>query len=154
MSQLKSHDLADLDKYFQGNEAGYVLDFSNKTFADFFAEYLDVDIDNEEYSKEGTSKDKRLKYYLKIVDDKTALETITALEKNKSNTIFANNPKHTSALLDKIENIKNRLSDSNDAILIEKIVRPVSYDSKKYIEYLSRINKLKSIDPHKRGYDF
>jgi hypothetical protein len=43
---------------------GYVLDFCNRTFAEFFAIELGVDIDDPKYSVEGSSKAKRLRYFL------------------------------------------------------------------------------------------
>lgn len=43
---------------------GYVLDFSDRTFAEFFAEY-GVRIDDPRYSQQGTSKAKRLRYFLR-----------------------------------------------------------------------------------------
>jgi len=43
---------------------GYVLDFSDRGFATFFREH-GVDIDDQRFSIEGTSKAKRLRYFLK-----------------------------------------------------------------------------------------
>lgn len=46
-------------------EGGYVLDFTNSTFAAFFAEH-GVNIDDPRYAVEGHSKAKRLRYFLRI----------------------------------------------------------------------------------------
>ena len=43
-----------------GMGSGYVLDFSDKTFAAFFREEISVNIDEQRYSADGTSKAKRL----------------------------------------------------------------------------------------------
>jgi len=43
---------------------GCVLDFSDRTFAEFFAEH-GVQIDDPRYSQQGTSKAKRLRYFLR-----------------------------------------------------------------------------------------
>ena len=43
---------------------GYVLDFSDRTFGEFFAEHR-VQIDEPRYSQQGTSKAKRLRYFLR-----------------------------------------------------------------------------------------
>ena len=43
---------------------GYVLDFSNRTFAEFFAEF-GVDIDDEQYFAQGSSKANRLRTFLR-----------------------------------------------------------------------------------------
>ena len=44
---------------------GYVLDFTDRTFAEFFRDY-GVQIDDPHYSAEGGSKAKRLRYFLRI----------------------------------------------------------------------------------------
>src|SRR6185503_7926463 len=59
MSNPRSIDMRLLDDVFEMG-AGHVLDFSDRTFREFFADELDVDIDDLAYSKEGTSKAKRL----------------------------------------------------------------------------------------------
>lgn len=77
-SRIRSMDFQVIDKVF-GMEGGYVLDFSNRTFADFFREELGVDIDHPRWEVQGDSKGKRLRYYLKQADCKTALNTLHAL---------------------------------------------------------------------------
>ena len=57
---------------------GYVLDFSDRTFAQFFAEELNVDIDNPVYSRNGNSKGKRLRCFLQTVDKSTVIRTLNA----------------------------------------------------------------------------
>ena len=42
-ARIRSMDIRIIDMVF-GREGGYVLDFSNRTFADFFLEELGVDI--------------------------------------------------------------------------------------------------------------
>ena len=69
MSTLRSIELSLIDQIFKGPDKGYVLDFSNRTFSDFFARELDIDIDAQHYVRGGTSKGKRLRYFLSIVDD-------------------------------------------------------------------------------------
>ena len=43
---------------------GYVLNFSDRTFATFFQEELSIDIDDPKYSMMGGSKGKRMRYFL------------------------------------------------------------------------------------------
>ena len=62
-----------------GMGGGYVLDFSNKTFADFFIEELEINIDNPRYDTEGTSKAKRLRFFLKSSDPQIRIRTLLAL---------------------------------------------------------------------------
>ncbi len=67
MSNIRSLDMKFLDDLFEMN-SGYVLDFSDHSMARFFAEELNVDIDDEAYREHGTSKAKRLRCYLNKVD--------------------------------------------------------------------------------------
>ena len=71
-------DLPVLDKVF-GMEDGYVLDFSNRTFAEFFREELRVDIDHPRWAVQGGSKAKRLRYYLRQAPPRTVVDTLSAL---------------------------------------------------------------------------
>jgi hypothetical protein len=58
---------------------GYVLDFSDRTFAEFFSGELGVNIDDQRYSAEGTSKAKRLRCFLKISEPHVRVRTLLAL---------------------------------------------------------------------------
>ena len=71
-------DITIIDRVFD-MEGGYVLNFSNRTFADFFHEELGVDIDDPRWAAQGGSKAKRLRYYLRQAKAKTALDTLNAL---------------------------------------------------------------------------
>jgi hypothetical protein len=79
MSTIRPVELDMVDLVFRGGERGYILNFSNRTFGEFFALELDVDIDAEIYKREGTSKGKRLRGFLTIVDDGTAAKTLRLL---------------------------------------------------------------------------
>lgn len=67
----------DLVDFIRGR--GYVLDFSDSSFAAFFASELDIDIDDPVYAQQGGSKGKRLRCFLQVVDDATAIRTLRAL---------------------------------------------------------------------------
>lgn len=80
MSSLRTIDLMvvdDLVEFIRGR--GYVLNFSDQSFSQFFATELDVDINDPTYAVNGGSKGKRLKCFLQKVDDRTALQTLKAL---------------------------------------------------------------------------
>jgi len=61
-----------------------VLDFSDATFSDFFASELKVNIDDPKYAAHGGSKGKRLRYFLQVCDDATAVRTLTTLWEHRS----------------------------------------------------------------------
>jgi hypothetical protein len=78
MSNIRALDMMVIDDIFEMN-GGYVLNFSDRTFARFFAEELDVDIDDPEYTKHGGSKGRRLRCFLQTVDRPIAARTLHAL---------------------------------------------------------------------------
>lgn len=57
-------ELRVIDRVLESS-GGYVLDFNDATFAAFFAEH-GVSIDEAQYRVEGSSKGKRLRYFLKV----------------------------------------------------------------------------------------
>lgn len=79
MSAIRPGELDTVALVFRGGKRGYVLNFSNRTFGEFFALELDIDIDAEIYKRDGTSKGKRLRGFLMIVDDGTAAKALRLL---------------------------------------------------------------------------
>jgi hypothetical protein len=80
MSSLRTIDLRtvdDLVAFVRG--PGFVLDFSDASYSEFFATELGVDIDDPTYSDLGGSKGKRLRRFMQKVDDSVALEALKAL---------------------------------------------------------------------------
>jgi hypothetical protein len=67
MPSLKRSEMRFIDEVFNMKD-GYPLDFSNRTFAEFFEDELKVDIYAETYSQRGTSKANRLRCFLEIED--------------------------------------------------------------------------------------
>ena len=62
MPTLRQRDMLTVDDLFIKD--GYVLDFSNPRYATFFREEVGVNIDDPQWSIEGGSKGKRLRYFL------------------------------------------------------------------------------------------
>lgn len=75
---IRAMDMRLIDDLFDMG-SGYVLDFSDRTFAEFFDTELGVDIDRPYYRAEGTSKAKRLRFFLKVSDAPTRVRTLRAL---------------------------------------------------------------------------
>lgn len=78
MSRLTTIDMMLINQLFE-SDAGYVLNFSNKTFAEFFANDLFIDIYDPKYERSGTSKMNRLRCFLQTIDAPTAVRTLRAL---------------------------------------------------------------------------
>ena len=78
MTNIRTIDMPLLDDLFEMG-GGWVLNFTDRTFAQFFAEELNIDIYDSMYSKNGTSKGKRLKCFLQTVDKTSVVKTLLAL---------------------------------------------------------------------------
>ena len=61
MSSLRPVDLSLIDEILRGGVKGYGLDFSNRTFGDFFVRELDINIDAPRYITFSSGKDNELK---------------------------------------------------------------------------------------------
>lgn len=78
MASLQAHEMRFLAETL-GMEDGYVLDFTDRTFAEFFALDLAIDIDDPGYQIHGTSKAKRLRAFLQQADDPQAARALRGL---------------------------------------------------------------------------
>jgi hypothetical protein len=76
--KLKSIDIKLLDEIFEMG-GGYVLDFSNRSFSEFFNEELGINIDNPAYDVNGISKAKRLHFYLRQTSTDNVIKVLLAL---------------------------------------------------------------------------
>lgn len=156
MSGLRTIDLREVEAlvdFMQG--PGYVLDFSNATFAQFFASELSVDIDGPTYADTGGSKGKRLKRFLQKVDDRTALKAlnaiwdyrVTLLQRVETADPVKNAEARYTALV-------KRLGGKPDEAQGPQEAPKPAFDSAKIDALSSEIIALSSLDPQARGYRF
>ncbi len=68
-----------------GMGSGYVLDFSDRTYSQFFDSELQVDIDQQKYHFGGSSKAKRLRTYLELEPPHIAGRALRALWLHREN---------------------------------------------------------------------
>jgi hypothetical protein len=52
-----------------GMSGGYVLNFTDRTFAEFFADTVGIDIEDTKYNRQGTSKAKRLRTFWSVEEN-------------------------------------------------------------------------------------
>ena len=74
---ISTLDLRVIDRVLEMS-SGYVLDFTDRTFTAFFAEH-GVHIDEPQYFSDGSSKAKRLRYFLKNASPLSAGKILAAL---------------------------------------------------------------------------
>jgi len=76
MSSLKFHEKPIFEKLL--DRGGYVLNFSDRTFSEFFREH-NVNIDDDKYKFNGQSKMKRLRAFWEVEPDTLVGKVLTAL---------------------------------------------------------------------------
>jgi hypothetical protein len=86
--------------------SGYVLNFSDVSFAQFFEEH-GIDIDEPQYSQMGTSKAKRLRFFLKTSQPSVAGAILTALLEHR--LVMPRTEKPDAAVVDAYRRILVRL---------------------------------------------
>ena len=74
---ITSLDMRVVDNVLEMGD-GYVLDFSDRTFAEFFSDH-GVQIDDARFSVDGTSKAKRLRYFLRNAQTPLSGQILAAL---------------------------------------------------------------------------
>lgn len=156
MSKIKQIDLLVVNELFERKgEPGYILNFSDKSFAQFFARELGVDIDDQKYHQNGKSKGKRLRYFLEVSDDDLAARTLEALWEYRSALITHSGktdevPNAHKKLLDLV----HKLRGGAPAAAAPKPTKlPVLADAVVAI-LRQELLDLSCLDPHPRGYAF
>lgn len=76
--KITSHDIKIFNQLFK-TTPGYILDFTDRTMREFFEEELCINIEDETYFEDGTSKAKRLRCFIKKTNRDTVLKVIIKL---------------------------------------------------------------------------
>lgn len=117
MSDLTGKERRKLEKMFR-MENGYVLEFSDHTFNDFFHDY-GVEIDDERYKVEGTSKAKRLRAHWRLDENHIVGRTIKALiERENDGTQLDDTGLD---LIDSCRRIANRLLSDQPVVELDTL---------------------------------
>lgn len=148
--KIKSQDKKLFDRIFK-SETGYLLDFSNRTLAEFFEEELNIDIENDLYKVEGdsNSKAKRVHRLLDKSDQSTVLCVLDSLWAYKLQTA----PAEAKCVLADYHHLRKRISTASgedaSGSRAAKAYRGVDYDA-----LTSELDAIKWLAPQPRGYRF
>lgn len=152
MAKLRSRDMMTVDDLFIKD--GYVLKFSDATYATFFREELNVNIDDQKFYAEGGSKGKRLRYFLRTVDDALAVKTLKALwDYRELMRERAKEEETVSRAHDRLLEILAYLGDAPIPPKPQPVATPV-IDPAKYSELQSGLMALSAMSPQARGFAF
>lgn len=154
MTNIRSLDMMFLDDLFEMG-GGYVLNFSDRTFAQFFAEELNIDIDDPIYAVNGGSKGKRMRCFLQTVDKPTVVRTLNALWEYREAI------RQRSGRVNEVENAQGRLMtlisrlEGKNASTSTPGLPPVpAFDRQKLAQIKADLIGLSSLAPQVRGYAF
>lgn len=142
MADLSTNDKKILEKLFQ--ITGYVLNFTNRTFADFFKDDLGVDIYADKYGINGTSKANHLRAFWEIEDNELVGKSIKKLIEYIENQILLSELKKEDFSLELISRGKE-ISAKLRGFMSEETVITEDELSKRDFKDIS-ITKLK-LDP-------
>lgn len=78
MVSLKRSEMRIIDDAFDMH-GGYVLNFSDRTFAEFFEDEFNSEIYQEKYAFNGTSKAKHLRAFVECEDEYTVAQVLRKL---------------------------------------------------------------------------
>jgi len=154
MANLRTIDVVFLDDVFDMS-GGYVLNFSDRTFSQFFSEELSIDIDDPIYARNGGSKGKRLRCFLQTVDKPMVVRTLNALweyrEAMRQRSGQADKIENShSRLLSLINRIEGRTGNSQASIQVPS----PSLNRLRLAQVKNDLVALTSLEPHNRGYAF
>jgi len=161
MPVLRPIEMTLIDSLF-GMNSGWVLDFSNPTFAEFFTHEVGVDIYDQAYERNGTSKGKRLKTFLQIGQKVAVVKALAALWEyredarvNRGEVETVNNAKERlSAVIQRLGGspITSPVAAANTASVLQPIVKgPTASVLAKLEEDFSDLYQL---NEQARGYAF
>lgn len=154
MSAIRTIDLRFVDElvnFVRGT--GYVLDFSDASFSEFFACELNIDIDDPRYAEHGGSKGKRLRCLLQVADDATAIRTLQALWEHRVAFLARtgnSDPVHNAE--GRLLTLIQRLQGVGPAALGEP-PKPAT-DTARLLALRDELNAMHALSPQQRGYAF
>jgi hypothetical protein len=153
MPNIRAIDMMFLDDLFEMG-GGYVLNFSNPTFSRFFADELNVDIDDPMYAEQGGSKGKRLRCFLQKVDVPTVVRTLKALwEYREAIRQRDEKPETVQNAQGRLLSLINRLEGKPDAQLAGQAPKP-AFDRPKLLVLRNDLIGFTQLTPQARGYAF
>lgn len=155
MSNLKSSEIETIRQIFE-SDPGYVLDFNNRTFSEFFWNDVGVDIDDPTYFDSGKSKMKRFRTFLQKAQKQAVVLALNELwsyrqkmmqRKNQSDTV----PNAANDLAKIVERLGGDPSAiRSNSVNQERDKRQIKGFSELYRDF----NKIQIMDPKSRGLAF
>ncbi len=155
MASFRTLEMDLLEDLFE-MRGGYVLHFSNRTFADFFADDLGIDIYATQYERNGTSKANRLRCLLRAEEAPIVVRVLQALwEVREVARERAGHPERVPRARQRLDQLIARLGGK-----VQEEPAQASGSSRRQPSQpeinalLSELMALPAMEPHPRGYAF
>ncbi|MEG3143758.1 restriction endonuclease [Sphingomonas sp. RT2P30] len=155
ISSIRAIDLKIVEELVEfARGVGFVLDFSDGSFADFFRTELGVEIDDPKWRAGGTSKGKRLRYFLQQTSDACAVKLLTALWEYRTVIVSPNSDPMPNAEA-KVNALIARLGGKPLSSSIDTgPPSPSSRDPEVFARLNQALVAMTSLPPQPRGYAF
>jgi|SRR5882757_4667278 len=159
MVNIRAIDMLFLDDLLDMG-GGYVLNFSDRTFSQFFAQELDIDIYDPKYSRSGTSKAKRLRCFLQTVELRIAVRSLKALwEYREAMRERLGNDEKIPSAQHRFDRLLERLQGNAEPASDPKPETPLASGSGMAPQLavsalLAELMALPAMQPQPRGYAF
>ncbi|MQL47346.1 DUF3644 domain-containing protein [Photorhabdus khanii] len=145
--KLRTQDIRLFNLVFE-SDPGWIMDFSNRTLAEFFDEELNIDINDEHYQEDGTSKAKRVRCLLKKADRGIVLRILGKLWEYK----LQRHPDAADASSADYLALIARLTGVSDKAASGDVPGPAwNID---YRVLTAEMDAMKGLSPHERGFRF
>ena len=127
--RLPSKQREIFDRIFQCGD-GYVLDFSDRTMAEWFRETCGLEIFQERFQIEGGSKDKTLRGFVAVAEPRLVAQVMRTLWAYRCSlrSVAANDPAEEARLSAWLEQFASELETSS-AVPLEEAIRDFSGDT-------------------------
>ena len=132
-----------------------MLDLSDTSFAEFFASELKVNIDDPRFAVNGGSKGKRLRCFLQVCEDATAVRLLAALWEHRTEYLSRAGMKDPIANAEvRYQALVGRLSGGADSQAKSTEPTPNPIDRTKLATIKADLLKVTALAPQARGYAF
>lgn len=129
--------------------------FSDVSFADFFTSELTVNIDDSKYAVNGGSKGKRLRCFLQICDDATAVRALMALWEHRTEYLARAGGEDPVVNAEcRYQGLINRLSGATTPQATGPRASAGAIDRQKIAKIKADLLQVASLGPQARGYAF
>jgi hypothetical protein len=156
MSTLTAREKSKLEKLFDMG-GGYVLNFSDATIGTFFGEEVGVDIHDQKYRSNGSSKAKKLREFWRIENDYLVGKAIQALIAEAEESVYSPSTAFFSDSEQEVDKEKQRLIEECKAIATRLLSGQVNldhlkqtattFDARHLAEQIRRIENSVNDDP-------